>query len=217
LGDIEDFVAGSEFYAMIIGVTDDFSVAQMFSAMVNSIAALTCVVPLLGCVLKLRTEEREGRAEHILTRSVSRVKYLAGFAVPAIAASVLFQLATVFGLYLSAFAVLDEPIPLAFLLEANLVYLPALWVMLGVAILLIGILPRASGVVWAYFAFSFFTEFMGRVLPLPGWLLRLSPFGFTPQLPVDTVRYGVLLAMTGIAAVLAAVGFVFYRRRDAAQ
>ncbi|MCL2402125.1 MAG: ABC transporter permease [Oscillospiraceae bacterium] len=214
LGDIETFVAESEFYQMVIGANDEFTTAEMFVTMVNAMAALTCLVPVLMAVLKLRTEEREGRAEHLLTRSVSRIKYLSAFAAPALVMSVLFQLATAIGLYISAAAVLDVPVAFAFLVRSNLVYLPALWITLGVAIFLIGILPRATGAVWAYFGFSFFTAFMGRMLNLPGWLVRLSPFGYIPQLPVDEIRYSVLLTLITVAAVLTALGFVFYKRRD---
>ncbi|MCL2409199.1 MAG: ABC transporter permease [Oscillospiraceae bacterium] len=216
LGDIETFVAESEFYQRVIGANDQFTTAEMFVTMVNSMAALTCLVPILMAALKLRTEEREGRSEHILTRSVCRIKYLASFAVPAFVMSALFQLATAIGLYISAAAVLDEPVAFAFLARANLVYLPALWVTLGIAVFLIGALPRASGAVWAYFGFSFFTAFMGRMLNLPEWLGRLSPFGYIPQLPIDEVRLGVLLTLVAVAAALTALGFVFYKRRDVA-
>jgi len=214
LGDIETFVAQSEFYQMIIGVNNDYSVPMMFTSMVNSIAALICIVPMLTIVLKLRSEEKENRAEHVLSRAVSRSRYMASYVILAYAASVLFQCATAFGLYVSSTAVLEKPIALSFLLKANLVYLPALWVMIGVAVMLTGLLPKVVNAVWAYFAFSFFTAFMGRILDLPEWLSKISPFGFIPQLPTDSINYATLTVLTVIAAVLTATGFVFYKKRD---
>ncbi|MCL2004351.1 MAG: ABC transporter permease [Oscillospiraceae bacterium] len=214
LGDIEVFINDSPFYQTIVQVSPDFPVTEMFASMVNSMMAFFCLIPLLIFALKPRSEESDGRAEGVLSRSVSRVKYLTGYAVWAFGASVLFQVATAVGLYISAAAVMEEPIPLGVLLRANLVYLPALWVMIGFAILLIGWLPKAAAVIWGYYALGFFTSFIGRVLDLPEWLNAATPFDYIPQLPVDDVSILPLAVLTAIAAALTAAGFVFYRRRD---
>ena len=214
LGDIEIFVNQSEFYQMIIGVNDEYSVAQMFTTTVNSIAALFCLIPLLTTTLRSRSEEQENRSEHVLARVVTRTKYLADYVVLAFTSSVLFQCATAFGLYVAGVAVLDEPISLGYLLKANLVYLPALWVMIGVTIFLIGLLPKATSVIWVYFGLSFFISFIGRMLNLPDWFSKVSPLSYIPQLPVDSINYVVLIVLTVIAAALIVAGFVFYRKRD---
>lgn len=214
LGDIETFVAQSEFYQMIIGMNDEYSMATMFTAMVNSIMSLICLIPLITAALKTRGEEKDGRAEHILARTVSRSKFMGGYTAIAFISSVLMQFATVFGLYIASVAVLEEPIALGFLIKSSMVYLPALWVMIGITVLLTGLLPKLTGAVWAYFGFSFFTAFIGRVLELPEWLHKLNPFGFVPQLPIDNINYLTLAVLTAIAAVLTDAGFVFYRRRD---
>jgi len=214
LADIDAFVSESDFYRMVIGVSDDYTILEMFTATANIIGAIVALVPMLIITLKPRSEEKEGRAEGILARSVSRIKYIAGYTAPAFAASVLFQLATAFGLYASSAAVLDEPISLAYLLRANLVFLPAQWVMIGIAVFLTGLLPKITGAIWAYFAFSFFTEFIGRMLNIPEWLSKTTPFGYTPQLPVDEIDPAALVALIGIAAVLTISGFVLFKRRD---
>jgi len=214
LNDIEQFVAESPLYQSIIGVNANYSMAEMFTTMVNAMMALFCLIPLFAAALKPRAEEQDGRAEQVLNRAVSRVKYLGGYVFLAFAASVLLQLATATGLYLAAAAVLTQPIALSLLIKANLVYLPALWVMIGVAILLVGLAPRATTAVWGYFGFSFFITFIGRALSLPEWFAALTPYHYIPQLPVDVINWGSLAALTAIAVVLTAAGFMFYRRRD---
>ena len=42
-------------------------------------------------------------------------------------------------------------LPLGFLIESAMVYLPALWVMIGLAIALNGLFPHRSGLIWAYY------------------------------------------------------------------
>jgi len=217
LGDIENFVANSDFYSQVIGSNPNFTTAQMFVSMVTSIMSLLAIVPVLTAVLKIRSEEKEGRAEHVLSRVVSRTKYLLGYVMLAFVASILVQCAIALGIYSAAAAVLPDPgdLTLGYLLEANLVYLPAIWAMIGITVLLIGLLPKASSAIWGYFGFTFFAVFMARIPGLiPDWLAKTTPFGFVPQLPVDSVNYTTLAVLTVIAIGLTAFGFVAYRKRD---
>ena len=218
LGDIDSFIETSEFYQMVVGVgrVIGFTNEELFAVMVNSLAALVCLVPLINVALKTRGEESEGRAEHILTRSVSRHKYLASYAIIAFVSAALFQITTAIGLYASASQVLENPdlLSLGFLLQANIVYTPALWVMIGGAILLVGLFPKATSAIWVYFAFTFFASFVGRMLELPKWLTVITPFDHVPQLPMEDINYLTMTVLTLIAAGLTAAGFYFYRKRD---
>lgn len=217
LGTIDTFVQNSEFYSMMIGATPEFSTAQMFVSMVNSLMALCSVFPVLTMVMKFRSEEKDGYYQNVLSNSVSRHHYLASHVLIAFVTSVLVQCATALGIYASAVAVLPDPgtLPLGYLLKANLVYAPALWVMIGIAVLLIGLLPKMTSVIWGYFGFSFFVTFMGR-LPnfLPEWVAKLTPFGWIPNLPVDEINFARIAILTVIAVVLMIIGFAAYRRRD---
>ena len=216
LGDIDSFVANSEFYSMVIGANPDFTTAEMFVSMVTSLMALFSTIAVLMAALKFRGEEKDHRAEHVLSRSVSRTKFLSGYAILAFATAVLTQLATAIGVYISALSVLSDPgdLTLGYLLSANLVYVPAMWVMVGMAILLMGLVPKATAAIWAYFGFCFFATFIGRFPGLPEWLPKLAPFGYVPQLPVEEINYIALGVLTLLAAGLSVAGFVFYRRRD---
>ncbi|MCL1917874.1 MAG: ABC transporter permease [Peptococcaceae bacterium] len=219
LGDIDNFVENSDFYSMMIGANPDFTTAQMFVSMVTAIMALISVIAVLMAALKLRGEEKDGRAEHVLSRVVSRVKYMSDYVIMAFAVSVLAQAATALGIYLAALSVLPDPgdLTLGYLLKANMVYLPAMWVMIGATIFLIGILPKATPIIWGYYGFTFFAVFIGRFPDIfPDWFPKTTPFGHIPQLPVDSINYGTLAVLTGIAVVLTAAGVICYRKRDMA-
>lgn len=217
LGTIDTFVQSSEFYSMVIGASPDYSTAQMFVSMVNSIMALCAVVPVFVTILKLRSEEKDGYYLNVLSRSVSRRTYITSYVVVSFITSILAQCATALGIYSAAIAVLPDPdtLPLDDLFKANLVYLPALWVMLGLAVLLIGLLPRMTTLLWIYFGFSFFATFMGR-LPdlLPEWVQKLTPFGYIPNLPADDIEWSTLLILTGVAMGMIAIGTLAYQKRD---
>ena len=242
LGTVDDFVAENEMYQQLIlgpaGIYIEiiqqmpseqkaammkeivshagYTLTQLFASMVNNMMSMVALVPLLMFILKAKGEEKDIRAELILATPVSRMKYLAGYAVIAFASAIIIQLILALGLYSVAASVLPDPADLSFgfLLEANLVYVPALWVMIGVAVLLIGLLPRATGAIWGYFAYTFMIIFFGRLDLFPSWLSKLTPVGFVPQLPMDETNFVTLGILTVAAVVLTAAGFFFYRRRD---
>ena len=216
LGDIDTFVQKSELYQTIIGVNNDYSIAMMFATMTNSETAMLCLVPVLSVVLRLRSEEKDGRAEQILARSVSRTGYLAGYMGLALVTSLVMQSASATGLYLTAWAVMPSPpeFSLWFLLKAGFVYLPAIWLIMGLAILLIGVLPKATSVIWGYSAFSFALSFISRVVELPEPVEWLNVFSHVPRLPIDTIDFTKLAGLTAVATGLVAIGFYFYRKRD---
>ncbi|MCL1872757.1 MAG: ABC transporter permease [Clostridiales bacterium] len=227
IGDISIFVGDSPQYLEILGMpaayidtltdaTKEAMVQKYFMSFVTSMMTLICIVPLLIAALKPRSEEKEQHTEHVLARAVPRLKYLSGYTILAYAASILLPCATATGIYISAAALTGDanPFPLGMLLKANLAYLPAMWVMIGITVLLVGLLPKASTAIWWYYGFVFFASFMGEVIGLPEWLLGLAPLKHVSQVLLVDINYTPLIIMTLIAAVLTATGLIFYRKRD---
>ena len=56
--------------------------------------------------------------------------------------------------------------------------------------------------------------FLGQVLQLPRWMVELSPFQHTPQLPAASLSVPSLAVLTAIALVLTGIGALAVRRRD---
>jgi ABC-2 type transport system permease protein len=216
MGDIEGFIETNEMYRQLMLLDEDFPMLLSFLGMINFIASLMALVPMLLYVLKAKSEEKEIRSELILATPVSRTKYLGGYVIIAFASSVILQLSTAIGLWLSGTAVLDNPadMPLGDLLAANLVYLPALWVIIGIAVFLIGFAPKASGFIWAVYGAVFFIGFIGRTPAFPDWFPKLTPYGYIPQLPMEEANFLALGILTAIAAALTTAGFFFYNKRD---
>jgi len=243
LQDIDNFVAGNEFYRQLIlgptGVLDQigiedmsteqiatqmnavlnaagFSIVQMFANTIGFFMAMIATVPVIMFILKAKSEEKAMRAELIFAAPTSKKKYLLGFVIIAFVSAIVIQIAQAMGLYSLAQSALENPadLPLRFVLESALVYIPAMWIMGGLTVLLVGLFPKQIGFVWAYYAFSFIVMMFGRMMPQTEWLANLTPFGWVPQLPMDEINWLVMavIAVAGIG--LAAVGIFFYRRRD---
>jgi len=227
IGDISTFVGDSPDYLQILGMpkelVDTLSGAEKeamvqtyFLSFVTTMMTLVSIVPLLIAAMKPRNEEKDQRSEHVLSRVVPRVKYLAGYTILAYVSSVLIQCATAVGIYASATSIVGaaNPFSLGMLLKAYLAYLPALWVMISLAVLLIGALPKISGAIWGYFGFVCFASFIGEVLGLPDWLLKLAPLKHVSQVLLVDINYPPLIVMTIIAAILTVTGLAFYQKRD---
>ena len=193
-----------------------YTLTELFMSTITNIMGVFTLVPLFLFILRAKNEEKDSRTEFILSTPSCRYKYLAGFAVIAFLSAIVIQLILAVSLYSSAINELADPSELSmqFLIAANMVYVPAQWVMLGIAILIIGLVPKASGILWGYFTFSLFFMFFGRMNIFPDWLQKFTPFGYIPQLPMDEINYLTLGIMTAVAAILTTAGFFFYRKRD---
>jgi ABC-2 type transport system permease protein len=101
------------------------------------------------------------------------------------------------------------------LLGAALVWVPAVWLVVAVAVLGLGWLPRAAAAVaWTVVGYCGVVTLFADSFDLPGWFGEASPFTHTPGAPLDSVTATPLLILGAIAALLVAGGFTGLRRRD---
>ncbi|MCL1834665.1 MAG: hypothetical protein FWG48_00755 [Oscillospiraceae bacterium] len=226
IADIPSFVGDSPEYLQVIGIPEevvnsmtDAGKAQIiidyFGVFVISMMTLICFIPVINSTLRIRAEERDGRIGQIYALPVSRAKYLTGYVILAYAASVLLQLATAIGLYCVTSMLESNPFTIGGLVGSFFAYLPAIWVIIGLAVLIVGAFPRATGAVWGFYAFVFLVSFLGGMPDLmPASLRNISPVTHIPRLPLDDMTFAPLIILTVIAIALTAAGFTFYKKRD---
>lgn len=215
LGDLEAFFESNELIkSMLPSSGQGFTLTEQFLTLLMSIISIFGTVPALQILLKLKGEEKRDRCEPLLAGAVSRTRLLAGFLVISIAVSIIMQFLTVLGLWAAGSIVMEQPISFSRMISAAFVYMPAMWTMIGLTVLLIGFYPKATGFVWLYLIFAFFVVYLGRALQLPEWTAELTPFGHIPQIPVDDMNFVTVSVLTVIAAVLSVFGFAGYNRRD---
>lgn len=165
-------------------------------------------------LLRLRTEESDGRAELLLGRPVSRLAWAGGHVLVVGAGSIIILAVSgaatglVHGLRAGDLSWVGS------LAAANLAQLPAVWVLAGLALLLYGISPRLALVAWAALAGTVVVGFFAEPMQLPPWVRDLSPFSHLPQLPAADLTWGAPIAVLAVAVVLGAVGLGALRRRD---
>jgi ABC-2 type transport system permease protein len=213
LGQAEYFADG-ELMQQLLPPAAGFSATELFTMFFNVLLAIAAIAPVIMFVFKARTEEQAGRTENVIAAGVCRVRYLAAHAALAFDTALIIPLATAAGMALTAHFTMYDPIRFGTLARALLVYVPALWVVLGLAVFIVGAAPRMAGVVWAFFGYVFLAGLFGDLFSLPSWALRISPLGWVPRLPLDEINYAALTGLSAVAALLTIAGLIAFRRRD---
>jgi ABC-2 type transport system permease protein len=168
----------------------------------------------VGSALRLRSEETAGRLEPVLATGVSRPRAMFSTLAVTLVGSIAVVLSGGVGLgiaYAQFGGTTQEAVEVTML---ALVQLPAVLVLVGVAVLLCGWLPRWTAVAWAGLAVAFVVGWLGPLLKLPGWALGLSPFEHLPQVPLEDLATTPVVLLSVLALVLVAAGTLGFRRRD---
>ncbi|MGF6943644.1 ABC-2 type transport system permease protein [Streptomyces auratus] len=211
-----DLVGGNErtreIFARMGGqqsLTDAF-LATM-AGMLGMVAALYAV----GAVLRLHGEETAGRAEPVLAGAVSRLRWTAGHLALAYGGSAV--ILAFGGLALGVSYDLSAGDPggrTGRVLAAALAQAPAVWTLTGLAVLVFGLLPRATPAVWALVGGCLTLGWVGPSLDFPRWAMDLSPYSHLPKLPGADATAAPFLWLLALSALFTAAGLVGVRRRD---
>lgn len=213
-GDLEAFFSDNEMMQQLLDPVSRFTLTEQFITLLMSVIAMISTIPVLMAMLKPIGEERKNRTESLFGLAVSRTRLLgSSFFVAAVTSWIMISLAVI-GLWSAGTAVMDDPISFGTFYKAAIVYLPAMWVMIGIAILLIGMVPKLTSVIWLYLFYSFIVVYLGGLLQFPEWMSNLSPFGHIPQLPVEEMDFMKISVVTVIALAITVIGFIGYNRRD---
>jgi len=214
LGDLESFFEDIDLMEELLAPIEGFSLTEQYIPMLMSIMAMISSIPALMAMLKLVGEERKNRTEHLLSRAVSRSRLMGSSFIVSIVVSFMMLSLAAIGLWSAGTVVVEDGISFGMLYGAAMVFLPAMWIMVGVAVLLIGIVPKVTSLIWVYLLYSFVVVYLGGLLQFPEWMGNLSPYGHIPQLPVEEMDVIKVSILTIVAVVLVVAGFVGYNKRD---
>jgi ABC-2 type transport system permease protein len=213
-GDINKFFTEDSIMSQIIGTGGGTDFVLSFVSYLNLVLSLIASIPIIGMINRLRAEEKAERLEQVYSKKVSKIKTLVSFLGIAFVSSIIFQFCTAIGIYGASSAVLEDKIEFSVFLKGLLAALPAMWIFLGVAVFLTGVLPRLTSLTWVLFAITFFMVYMGKMLNLPDWANHLTPFSNIPDYPIGEIEFAPLAIMTAIFIGLSVIGIVGYRKRD---
>ncbi|MEI3613341.1 ABC transporter permease [Pseudogracilibacillus sp. SO30301A] len=216
LGDLEIYFADVELMQAFIEVESEYTLTEQFITLLMAIMSLISLVPAVMVVLKVKGEETKNLTENYYSRAISRTRILGSHFFLAVVVSFIMQSFVALGLWSVGEAVMDEAISFGTTFTSAYVYLPAIWVVVGLVIGLVGMIPKFTGLIWLYIVYCFIVVYLGDLLDFPQWMNSLSVFEYIPQIPVDDMNIMALVVLTLIAIVLTVIGFVGYNKRDIA-
>jgi ABC-2 type transport system permease protein len=181
-----------------------------------SIVAIVLAIFAGTLITRTRDEEASGRADLLLVSGTSRSGFmgsrLASGAALVLALALLAAVAT-----WSGTAVSGSAGAWGGLLKGGLNIVPLVLLFGGLAVLVYGLRPRATGATaFALVGVAYGIQVIGGSVKAPQWLLDVSPFTHlapVPAVPFDGESAGV---MAGLALVAALVGVLAFARRDTA-
>ena len=168
----------------------------------------------VSATLRLRSEETALRAEPVLATSVRRLGWAASHLLFAFGGAALVVLLAGLTAGLAVAASTGDAGDVLRLVGAALVQLPAVWVLTGLAIAVVGLAPRWSSATWAALGGFLLLGQIGETLNLDSRLLDVSPFTHVPKLPGGAFSAAPLLWLVAIAVALSLAGLAGLRRRD---
>ncbi len=212
--DIQDFVGDNQTLKQLMAAAGGASLTDAYFGTAMLTLALVGSGFAVQSVQRLRSEETTLHTEAVLATPVSRERWIASHIATALGGSAIVMTAAGLGAAVPYAAQVRDLSQIPTLVGAALTYLPAIWLLAGVATALYGLAPRAVSAAWTILAVCFVIGFLGEVLKLPRWIIDLSPFQHTPHLPAAHLTLTPLLTLLAGAAVVVAIGIGGFRRRD---
>jgi ABC-2 type transport system permease protein len=214
LGDLESFFAESETMKQLLQPAEGVTLIEQFIPMLMIVISLLATIPPVMSMNKLRGEEKKERIFHLLSRTVSRTKLLGSYFILAIVNGFIMISLAALGLWSAGNAVVEGGLSFEMIFGAALSYYPAMLVMIGIAVFLMGYLPKLTSLIWLYVFYSFIVLYLGGLFQFSDWIGSISPFGHVPQTPIEDFSIVPLLLLCIIAFVLTGAGFIGFNKRD---
>lgn len=183
-----------------------------FLATILQIIAIVAAIMGVQVILRIYTEETDHRVEPLLAGSLRRPVYLSSNIAVALGG-------TAFGMILAGVAmglVAHTSAGVAFgsVLRQSVATIPAVWLLVAIAVAAVGAAPRIRLVGWAGVVATFALTLLGPTFRLPDWALGLSPLHHVPVVTRTSPDWGGLGVVGVVTVMLLAAGLVGYRRRD---
>jgi ABC-2 type transport system permease protein len=211
---INQFVEDNESLSDIIAAQGSGTLIEQYLAMSFRILALIASAYAIQSVLRIRSEETATHAEQILTTPTSRIRWAGAHVVLAFGGTLTILLLIGVSFGVADFAVTRDSAAFGQSVVGAVVYAPAVWVLAGFTVALVGFMPRVAVWAWGALGVCFVIGMFGQLLGLPSGVKGFSPFEHVPQYPAASLNFIPLAGLLLIAVGLTAFGLGTLRRRD---
>jgi polyether ionophore transport system permease protein len=210
---IGSVLAGNPAAAVILAASGGANPTFAFLITILQIIALVAAVAGVQVLMRLHSEEIDHRIDPLLAGSVRRPTCLAAVVAVAAIGSALAMLVAGVTLGLVA-AARDDSVAAPDVVRQAMVTVPAVWVLLSLALAVVGAVPARRVIGWLGIVATFGLTVLGPTFRLPGWALDISPLRHVPDVTTASPDWAGLGALSLVVAGLTVAGFVGFCRRD---
>jgi ABC-2 type transport system permease protein len=162
-----------------------------------------------------RADEASGRADNLLTRPLTRTRWLLGHAALTLAGACVLAVLTGVAMWAGAEASGSDQLTMLASLRAVLNAGSVVVLVTGLALLAFGILPRLTVAVPAVVTVGgYVLTLLGPALSWPAWVVDLSPFSHLAYVPAQPFAVSSAIVMAVIGGATGAAGVAAFGRRD---
>lgn len=214
IADQAELFTENEAMAELLSQAGVGSPSDLFISFTLLMLALTASGFSVSSILRMRSEETQGRVELLLAHSVSRSRLLASYAVVSGVGTAAIMIVT--GLAAGVGLAIHQRDLAEFvrIVGAATERVPALLVLSGVSILIVGARPRWSAAAWLLPAYAAVVGLFAESLHIPGWARALSPFHHVAQTPAESLSITPLAVLMALAIGTSGAGAYALGRRD---
>jgi ABC-2 type transport system permease protein len=211
---IGDLVADNPAMAGVLAAGGDTG-SSTFAFLVTILQIIAIVAAVMGVhvALSIYADEVDHRVEPLLAASLSRHTYLASNVVIALLgpAAAMLLAGTALGLVASS---KDDTVAVGDVVAQALVTIPAVWVLVALALAAVGAAPSRRLIGWFGVVATFGLTILGPTFDLRDWALDISPLRHVPHVTAAAPAWSGLVGLAVVVVVLLGIAFSGFRRRD---
>jgi ABC-2 type transport system permease protein len=192
------------------------ALTSAYLAACTSLVGLVAAAYAVSALIRLRSDETDGRAEPVLAAPVGRLRWGSSYLLATAVGTAVMLLAGGLGMGLGyGLASSTTGTQMPRLIGAAMAQWPAALCVAAVGAAVIGLVPQWSAPAgWTAFAVCGLIGVFGPALNLSQGVLDVSPFTHVPKLPGGAFSITPLLWLSAFVVVATAAGLVGLRRRD---
>lgn len=190
------------------------SMTDSYLAYTLALGAMLAGGLAIASVLRMRAEESSGRLELLLARPVGRSRWAMDHCAVALVGVVVALVSSGLGTGIGVALALGDSQQVLRMTSGSLALLPLDLVLLGLAMLLVGVLPRLALLAWAGLAVVVLVGLFAEPFHLPDWLRACSPLEYLPSMPSEGFDVVAFVAVSAVGLGLVLIGRLGFRRRD---
>lgn len=214
---VQELLAGSAQIDKIMGVQAAKTMANTLYAHFLEMIAMFILffVALMGLNLMQRynQDSRNGSLDLLSGQPVSRAKLYWTYTLTPLLIGIAVYIVGVIIVWQVANSMISGSLA-SYQIQRLLGYLPTLTVYIGIGAFVLGWLPKFFSVLYAYYGIFFLLTYLRNMFGFSKWFVRLSPLGWSANIPVTAPDTTIVIGQIIVAIVLLWLGFIGFKKRD---